>query len=80
MVWVPQYKKGIELLENVQRRATKMVKGLEDKMCEEHLRCLGLLSPEQRRDLMTSAAPHKEWRGSAELCSLGTAMGPEETA
>ena len=44
-----QYKKDIELFESVQRRATKTVKGLESKVCEESLRSLGWLSLVQRR-------------------------------
>ncbi|KAJ7400653.1 hypothetical protein BTVI_103488 [Pitangus sulphuratus] len=36
----PQYKKDIKLIENVQRRAMKMEKGLEGKLYEEQLRAL----------------------------------------
>jgi len=73
------FKKDIDVLKSIQKKAMKAVKDLEAKTYKKVLQPPGSCSPEQswlRGGLMAATAPHRERRSSAELCSLVTATGP----
>ena len=46
-MWSPQYRRDMNLLKCIQRRATKMIQGMEHLPCEDRLRELGLFSLEK---------------------------------
>ncbi|KAK4818241.1 hypothetical protein QYF61_009112 [Mycteria americana] len=48
-LWSPQHRRDMDLLEQLQRRATKMIRGMECLSYEERQRELGLFSLEKRR-------------------------------
>ena len=47
--WCPYLSKDIEVMEKVQRRATKMVLGLKNLQYEDRLQRLGILNPSARQ-------------------------------
>ena len=48
-MWSPQYRRDMDLLECIQRRATEMIHGMEHLFNEDRLRELELFSLEKRR-------------------------------
>ena len=48
-LWSPQYRKDMDLLEKIQKRATKMMRGLKHLSCEDRQRELSLFSLQKRR-------------------------------
>jgi len=63
-LWSTQHRKDMELLERVQRRATKKIRGLGHLFCEEKLRELWVFSLENRRLLGDLIAAFWKPKGS----------------
>ena len=48
-MWRPQYRRDMNLLEHIQRRATEMIQGIEHLILQDRMRKLELLSLEKEK-------------------------------
>ena len=60
-MWCCQYRRNIELLQRVQRKATKMVQGMDHLSYEYKVKELGLFSLEKRRLLLIETFQNPKW-------------------
>ena len=63
-MWSPQYRREMDLLECIQRRATEMIQGMEHLSHRDRLKELGLISLEKRRVQGDLIAVFRYLRGS----------------
>jgi len=47
-IWCPQYRRDVDLLEHIERRATTMIQGMEHLSYKNRLKELGLFNLEKR--------------------------------
>ncbi|GAB0204009.1 mitochondrial enolase superfamily member 1 [Grus japonensis] len=79
--WAPQYKTDMDILETVQQRAMKMIKGLEYLSYEERLRELGLFREERkekRREEKRREEKRREEKRREEMRSLRGDLPPDQ--
>jgi len=69
--WAPHYQKDTEVLECVQRRATRLVKGLEDKVCKEWLTERGLFGEEEAEVRYKDEALYNYLKGGCNEAGVG---------
>ena len=73
--WVPHFKRDVDNMERVQRRATRMIRGQQGRPYKERLRDLNLFSLHKRRLRGDLVACYKLVRGDQQ--TLGSLCSPE---